>query len=63
MRELTVLTPGFSADCLETLEELNIRGAELFSSAGGGELRVLPCLNASPEGVSALEEILKPHLV
>jgi len=62
VRKLTVLTPGFSADCLETLEELCIRGAETFRSAGGEEMRVLPCLNSSPEWIEALAAMLEPHL-
>ena len=62
VRNLTVMTPGFSADCLETLEELHIRGVELFKEAGGEEMLVIPCLNAAPEWISALEEILAPHL-
>jgi len=62
VRKLAVLTPGFSVDCLETLEELSIRGAETFHAAGGEELHVLPCLNASPEWVEALAMMLEPHL-
>lgn len=62
VRKLTVLTPGFSADCLETIEELGMRGAELFKEAGGEELRVLPCLNANPVWVEALASMLEPHL-
>ena len=62
VRRLAVLTPGFSTDCLETLEELCIRGAETFRAAGGEELRVLPCLNASPEWTDALAALLEPHL-
>jgi len=62
VRKLTVLTPGFSVDCLETLEELGIRGAETFKEAGGEELRVLPCLNSNPAWVEALAGILEPHL-
>jgi len=62
VRKLTVMTPGFSADCLETLEELHIRGVELFKGAGGEEMHIIPCLNDAPEWISALEEILAPHL-
>ena len=62
VRRLAVLTPGFSADCLETLEELGIRGAETFRAAGGQGLEVLPCLNSTPEWVEALAVMLEPHL-
>lgn len=62
VRRLAVITPGFAADCLETLEELCIRGADQFRAAGGEELFVLPCLNAEPEWVTGLSELLTPHL-
>jgi ferrochelatase len=62
VRKLAVLTPGFSADCLETLEELHIRGVEIFTEAGGEDLYVVPCLNAEPAWIEALASILEPHL-
>jgi len=62
VRKLAVITPGFSADCLETLEELGMRGAETFREAGGHELRVIPCLNSSPEWVEGLAAMLEPQL-
>jgi len=42
-----VLTPGFAADCLETLEEIGIENAEYFHAAGGEKFAALPCLNDS----------------
>jgi ferrochelatase len=53
-----VAVPSFSADCLETLEEIGIRGREEFLAAGGEELRLVPCLNSSPEWIKAMLEIL-----
>jgi len=49
-----VVCPGFPADCLETLEEIAIRERESFVDAGGGQLRYIPALNATPEHVEAL---------
>jgi hypothetical protein len=44
--QVAVAAPGFSADCVETLEELAIRGREVFEEAGGKDYAVLTCLNA-----------------
>ena len=49
-----VATPGFAADCLETLEEIAIRLVDTFRRAGGSELLVAPCLNADPDWLAAL---------
>ncbi len=51
VRRLAVLCPSFVADCLETLEEIGLRGRETFRAAGGEELALVPCVNASPEWV------------
>jgi ferrochelatase len=55
---IAIVAPGFSADCVETLEELAIRGRETFLAAGGEDFAVLPCLNASHAGVEMLRKIL-----
>jgi ferrochelatase len=52
--KLAVLCPSFVADCLETLEEVEIRGDEQFREAGGGELKLVPSLNSSPAWISAV---------
>jgi protoporphyrin/coproporphyrin ferrochelatase len=49
-----VVCPGFVADCLETLEELGLRGRETFMAAGGREFHLIACLNESPEWIQAL---------
>jgi len=54
---MDVVCPGFVSDCLETLEEIAITAREAFVAAGGRELRVIPCLNESPEWLAALAEI------
>jgi len=60
--KVAVVAPGFSADCLETLEELAIRGRETFLAAGGTHFAYLPCLNASAAGVDMLRNILRREL-
>jgi ferrochelatase len=52
-----VFCPGFVSDCLETLEELGITAKRKFLDAGGRELRLIPCLNESPEWIAALRRI------
>jgi len=59
---LAIAAPGFSADCIETLEELGIRGRETFLSAGGEHFARLDCLNDSPEGMHMLEALVRREL-
>ena len=54
-----VVCPGFSADCLETLEEIGIRGCESFVAAGGGRLRYIPALNAGAAHIAALAALVE----
>lgn len=54
-----VLTPGFVADCLETIEEIGIRLVEDFRAAGGDALHVVPCLNAHQTWIDALESLIR----
>lgn len=54
-----VVCPGFVSDCLETLEEIGIAARRAFHEAGGRELRLVPCLNDSPEWISAMGEIAR----
>ncbi|MGC1271188.1 MAG: ferrochelatase [Croceibacterium sp.] len=61
-RRLAIAAPGFSADCLETLEELAIRGKEQFIAAGGGEFASLSCLNAGEDGMVMLEALVRREL-
>jgi len=62
VERVAVVAPGFAADCLETLEELAIRGREAFLAAGGTDFAYLPCLNASPVGITMLRMILSREL-
>lgn len=61
-RRVAIFAPGFSADCLETLEELAIRGRESFEEAGGTDFAYLPCLNAEPTGNKMLRNIIAREL-
>jgi ferrochelatase len=54
--------PGFSADCLETLEEIAIRGAETFRANGGEHFAAIPCLNDSDEGMTMIESLVRREL-
>ena len=56
-RNLLVICPAFVSDCLETLEEIGIRGRESFIAAGGRELRLIPCLNEHPLWIDALRHM------
>jgi ferrochelatase len=60
--KVAILAPGFAADCLETLEELAIRGRDTFLAAGGSDFAYLPCLNDSPAGLIMLRSILSREL-
>lgn len=54
VKKVLVLCPAFITDCLETLEEIEIRGEEVFRAAGGESLTLIPCLNAQPVWVDTL---------
>ncbi|TPG40370.1 ferrochelatase [Sphingomonas koreensis] len=62
VKRIAILAPGFSADCLETLEELAIRGRESFVEAGGTHFAYIPCLNDSPGGTAMLQRVLSREL-
>jgi ferrochelatase len=57
VKKLLVMCPAFVADCIETLEEIGMRGREQFIAAGGEELILVPCLNTQPQWVQALAQI------
>ena len=61
-RRLAIAAPGFSADCLETREELAIRGREQFVAAGGTDFAALDCLNAGAAGMTMLEALVRREL-
>lgn len=61
-KRLAIAAPGFSADCLETLEELAIQGRDQFLEAGGEQFAALSCLNTSDDGLAMLETLLRREL-
>ena len=61
-RKIAIIAPGFSADCLETLEELAIRGRETFEAAGGERFAYISCLNASEGGIALLRALVAREL-
>lgn len=62
VRNIAVVTPGFSADCLETLEEIALRAKEAFLSAGGEKFAYLPCLNASSDAITLYQRLIGREL-
>lgn len=61
-RDVTVICPGFAADCLETLEEIEIRNRALFLGAGGNTYDYIPALNALPDHAALLADIVRRHI-
>jgi len=61
-RRMVVAAPGFAADCLETLEELAIRGRDTFLEAGGQDFATLACLNDREPGMAMLEHLIRREL-
>ncbi len=62
VKNLAVIMPGFSADCLETLEEIAMQGGETFHENGGENYAALPCLNDAPESMDMLEVLVRREL-
>ena len=58
IKKLLVICPAFVSDCLETLEEIGLRGRDTFLQAGGRELKLIPCLNEHPLWLAALEKMI-----
>lgn len=62
VKRLAVITPGFAADCLETLEEIAVENAEAFTEHGGEKFALIPCLNDSEPGMAMLEQLVRNEL-
>jgi ferrochelatase len=62
VKSIAVITPGFSADCLETLEEIAVENAHIFKRHGGASFAAVPCLNDSAEGMRVIAEIVQREL-
>ena len=57
-KRVFVALPGFTADCLETIDEIGTESREVFQHAGGESLRACPCLNDHPQWIAALRQII-----
>jgi protoporphyrin/coproporphyrin ferrochelatase len=62
VKRVVVVTPGFAADCLETLEEIRVDNAHIFRDAGGERFAAIPCLNDSVEGIAVIEAVARREL-
>lgn len=62
MKNVDLVCPGFTSDCLETLEEINMEAREAFLHAGGQQFQYIPCVNDSPEWIRALTDLAERHL-
>lgn len=62
VKNLAIMAPGFAADCLETLEELNMEGREEFIDNGGQNFTYIPCLNADAPGMKLIETLINENI-
>jgi protoporphyrin/coproporphyrin ferrochelatase len=62
VENVVVLTPGFAADCLETLEEISIENANVFKQAGGKKFQAIPCLNDSEDAIKMMGTLIEKEL-
>jgi ferrochelatase len=62
VRNVAVVTPGFAADCLETLEEIAVENAHIFTSSGGANFAAIPCLNDSDAGMRVIAHLVTREL-
>jgi ferrochelatase len=62
VKHVAVICPGFSSDCLETIEEINMEARESFIESGGEHFHYIPCLNNEPAHIDALVSILEKRL-
>ena len=63
VKRVDVVCPGFTSDCLETLEEINMEARTAFLTAGGKTFHYIPCLNDDPQWIGALGSIAQQHLL
>ena len=62
VKNLAVVTPGFAADCLETLEEIAVENAAIFKAHGGKNFAAIPCLNDSEAGMAVISHLILREL-
>ncbi len=63
LKSVDVICPGFTSDCLETLEEIRMEAQEAFKHAGGERFEYIDCLNDSPDWIRALTDLTERHLL
>ncbi len=62
IKNVAIVSPAFSADCLETLEELAVENCEIFMHAGGTDYRYIPALNDRADHIGALTKIIRERI-
>tara|TARA_X000001036_G_scaffold154489_1_gene146668 strand:+ start:949 stop:1941 length:993 start_codon:yes stop_codon:yes gene_type:complete len=62
IKNLLVICPGFSSDCVETLEEIDIQGREIFLKNGGQKFDLIPCLNDSRDHIDLFENLIRKYI-
>ncbi len=62
VKNLLVICPGFSSDCVETLEEIDIQGRDSFLRNGGKNFDLIPCLNDDPDHIDLIEKLVKKYI-
>lgn len=62
LKEVDVVCPGFSVDCLETLEEIQLQNRDIFLEHGGEEYHYIPCLNDREDHIDMMAQLVKPYL-
>jgi ferrochelatase len=62
IKNLLVICPGFASDCVETLEEIDIQGREIFLNSGGKNFDLIPCLNDSSDQIDLFEKLIRKYI-
>ena len=62
VKNLLVICPGFASDCVETLEEIDIQGREIFLKNGGENFDLIPCLNDSSDHIDLFKNLVQKYI-
>ena len=62
IKNLLVICPGFASDCVETLEEIDIQGREIFLGSGGKNFDLIPCLNDNSDHIDLFEKLVSKYI-
>ena len=62
IKNILIICPGFSSDCVETLEEISIEGKEIFVNSGGENFDIIPCLNDNDDHISLLKSLIQKNI-